>query len=240
MSINLPHWLAEVVNVLGFNWPEIDEDQIREAGHALRRYADGAAESSGLTSTRIADLSRDYQGQSYQALVQVWSHQSHSHMQTLIEGCHLLAGGMDLAADGVVAMKGKVIVQLGIAAGEVIADQAAAVATLGLAEAALPALIAAQNRVLNGILAEFEDQVIGELLTRTLAPVRERVDAAVNTLVYAELSAAVSPSAGERLLVDHHALREHARHIDEQAEANQRAGWDLHTRLSRLQFTTGG
>lgn len=41
MAIMLPHWLAEVVDFLGFNWPEIDEDQIREAATHLRGFADG-------------------------------------------------------------------------------------------------------------------------------------------------------------------------------------------------------
>lgn len=31
MAINLPHWLVDIMGVLGFNWPEIDEDQLREA-----------------------------------------------------------------------------------------------------------------------------------------------------------------------------------------------------------------
>jgi hypothetical protein len=33
-------------------------------------------------------------------------------MENLIQGCHLMAGGIDLAAEGAVAMKGKVIIQL--------------------------------------------------------------------------------------------------------------------------------
>ena len=73
MSINLPHWLAEIGDVLGFSWPEIDEDQLREAGHHLRAYADHASAASAAHGQQIADLGAHYEGQSYAALAGAWS-----------------------------------------------------------------------------------------------------------------------------------------------------------------------
>ena len=81
MAINLPHWLVEVMGVLGFNWPEIDEDQLKDAAHMLRSYAHECQDSHDATHRVVmGDLPQVYAAQSYTALVQVWSEQSSGHM----------------------------------------------------------------------------------------------------------------------------------------------------------------
>jgi uncharacterized protein YukE len=236
VSINLPHWFAEVVDLLGFMWPEIDEDQLVEAGRHLREYADHSSGAVAAHGRQIADLGQHYDGQSYAALAAAWSNQSHANMQSLIQGCHLMAGGMDLAADGVVAMKGKVLVQLEIAAAEVVAVQAAAVATVGAAETAMPALIAVQNRILNGILNEFAAEIVLKLVGETIGPLTAQVERAVNKLVYDQISEQAGLS--NTLKVDPAALRDLAAQIHARAEESQRAGWDLSRKLDNLQFLT--
>jgi len=236
VSINLPHWLAEVMDILGFTWPEIDEDQLVEAGRHLREYADHSSKAMAAHGRQIADLGQQYDGQSYASLAAAWSNQSHTNMESLVQGCHLMADGMDLAADGVVAMKGKVLVQLGIATAEVVAIQAAAVATVGVAEAAMPALILAQNRILNGILNEFAAEVVVKLVGGTIGPLTEQVEHAVNKLVYDEISERAGVS--NTLKVDPVALRDQAAQITARAEESQRAGWELSRKLDSLQFLT--
>lgn len=240
MSINLPHWLAECVNVLGFNWPEIDEDQLYEAATVLRNYAKSATDSANATGQRIDAMSSDYQGKSYEALVDIWAHQSRPHMDTMIQGFDLLATGLDMAGEAVVVMKGKVIAQLVLAAEEVGGDQVAAFFTAGLAEGALPFLIAAQNRILNGILNQFIAEVVGQLLTKTLGPVTAMVEQAANKLMYGELAAAVAADAGDKLLLNEPAVRAHASAILGSASDNAAAGEALGARLASFTFSTAG
>lgn len=83
MSINLPHWLVEIVDVLGFLWPEIDEDQLGEAGRHLREYAEHSSQASAAHGRQIADLGEHYDGQSYAALAQAWSNQGHGNIWAL-------------------------------------------------------------------------------------------------------------------------------------------------------------
>ncbi|MER6222310.1 WXG100-like domain-containing protein [Streptomyces sp. 900105755] len=240
MSINLPHWLAEVVNILGFNWPEIDEDQLREAAKELRKYAHHCEESHNTTHGIVTrDLQEVYAAQSYTALVQVWGGQTQKHMQELIEACRLLADGLDTAALGVEGMKDACIVQLGIAAAELIGDQAAAVVTLGLSEAAAVAEIEVQNKILDGILQRFEQEVIGELTGRLIGPLKERIDHAVSKLVLTE---AVGAVAGKEpgLKLDTETMRGHANRMKEQGRANLEGGRAFGRAVSALTFTTGG
>ena len=235
MSINLPHHLAEVLNFLGFPWPDIDEDQLREAADRLRTYARDAAHSADTTQTRLTDLSGVYSSESYSVLVTAWSSQTRSHMDTLIEGCGLLADGLDIAATGVEVMKDAVIAQLVIAAAEFIADQAAAVATLGLAEAALPALYALQNRLLAAIVKTFELEVVTALVEKTLGPLEERIASSVNALLFPEIASAAL-GAKPALKVDTGSLRSAAASVGNEASSNETGGYSLASALSSYSF----
>lgn len=241
MAINLPHWLVEIVDALGFNWPEIDEDQLREAGKHLRSYADECQLSHDRTHGIVnSDLKAVYTAQSYTTLAQVWGDQSSRHMQELIEACRMLADGLEVAAVGVEGMKGKVIAQLAIAAAEFVADQAAAAATFGIAEAAVPALLALQNRIINGILDEFEAEVIGALVSKTITPITEKVDQSVQRLLFAEVGDLAIGGPPPTLALDTHAMRTHAAAIRSEGEANLSGGRDFSNKVGALTFTTGG
>lgn len=241
MSINLPHWLAEVVNILGFNWPEIDEDQLREAAKHLRSYAHECQTSHDTTHKIVTgDLQQVYAARSYTALAELWGSQTQGHMHTLIQACHALADGLDVAATGVELMKDECIVQLGIAAGELVFDQVAAVWTLGLSEAAAAAQVELQNRLLSGILQRFEREVIGALVDRLIGPLKEQVDHAVEKLILEEVGhlALGGPTPGLKL--DTATMRTHANAIMQQAEANLTSGRAFSGKIQSLTFTTGG
>lgn len=241
MSINLPHWLAEVVNILGFNWPEIDEDQLRDAAKGLRRYADSCQSSHDVTHGVVTGgLQETYAAQSYTALAEVWGSQTQGHMKTLIEGCHILADALDVAALGVEAMKDECIVQLGIAAAELIGDQAAAVFTLGLSEAAAVAEIELQNKLMDGILKRFEQEVLGILIDKTIGPLKEQIEHAVGQLLLEEVAHVAVGAPAPGLKLDTMMMRTHANTIKEQAEANLAHGHTFYSEVGGLTFKTGG
>jgi len=241
VAINLPHWLVEIMGILGFNWPEIDEDQLREAAKHLRSYAEECEQSHGRTHGIVnGELQRAYTAQSYTALAQVWADQSSGHMKDLIEVCRLLADGLDVAAIGVEGMKGEVIVQLGIAAAEFAADQVAAVATAGLAEAAEPIFIEAQNRIINAILQRFESEVVGALVNSTIGPIMERIDQSVQRLLFAEVAHLSIGGQVPALKLDTAAIRTHGEMIKREADANINGGRDFSNKVGALTFTTGG
>lgn len=239
MAINLPHWLVEIVDFLGFNWPEIDEDQIREAAGRLRKYADNCEQSHNATHAIVTrDLPAVYQAQSFSALSDSWTNETRGHMQTIVDICRVLAVALDAAAIGVEVMKGKVIVQLGIAAAEFAADQAAAAVTFGLAEAAEPALIAIQNKILNGIFQEFEAQIIGDLVNRGIGPATERLEEAFNKLMAPSRMAGGTAAPGTKMDLD--AILTHAGRVQEQADGNRQGGRAFESQVTSLTFTTGG
>lgn len=240
MSINLPHWLAEVVNILGFNWPEIDEDQLRDAAKGLRRYATSAQQSHDTTHGVVTGgLKEAYAAQSYTALAEVWGSQTQGHMKTLIEGCHVLADALDVAAVGVEGMKYECIAQLGIAAGELIADQVGAVFTLGLSEAAAAAEIELQNRLMDGIIQRFEQEVIGVLVDKTIGPLKAEIEHAVGQLLLEEVAHVTVGAPAPGLKLDTAMMRTHAGTIGQEADANIRHGQAFYSEVGHLTFKTG-
>jgi hypothetical protein len=241
VSINLPHWAAEVLGILGFNWPEIDEDQLREAAAGLRKYAHDCQESHDRTHGVVTGGLREvYAAQSYTALVELWANQTQGHMRTLIDVCGMLADGLEVAATGVEVMKGAVITQLGVAVGELAIDTAAAIFTVGLSEAAAAVEIEAQQRILNGIMQQFESEVVGALVDRLIGPLRDQVDHAVDKLLFEEVAHVAVGGAAPGLKLDTAEMRRHAGTVMNEAEGNLGAGRVLYGKMTSLTFTTGG
>ncbi len=239
MSVMLPGYLSNVLNWLGFPWPNVDEDQLREAADAFRIFARDLSASVDTTHRIMTvDVPASYSSDAYATLLRHWTTESRTHLDVIVDGCALLAGAFDGIAEGVAVMKGEVVAQLAIAAAEFLADQAAAVATFGLAEAALPILLAAQNRILTGIVQRFEQEVLAVIVSQTVKPVKQRVMAAVNQLLYPQLAHVVT--GGTAMSIDTDAVRAHADAIGREGDGAEVAGQKLFATLSRLTFVGGG
>ena len=239
MSINLPHHLVMALGILGFQWPEIDEDQLRDAATYLRQYSRDAREGIETTHrTVMQDLGNDYSSGAYQTLALAWATQTRGHMDALCECCETLAAALDVAAIGVEAMKAEVIVQLGIAVDEFFAAQALALETLGASEVALAGLLALQNRIIAGIMAQFEAEVVSVLVDRTIALLREKMTTALQKLLYPEIAHLVWDHEGTK--ADTAAMRRHADLIRQQAEGAQQHGRKLANTLGALTYRSGG
>jgi hypothetical protein len=240
LAINLPHWLAEVINVLGFDWPEIDEDQLREAAGHLRKYAH-AAERSHDHSHKIVTgaLQEVYASQSYTALAEAWASQSSKHMKELIEACRMLATALDDAAIGVEVMKDKCIVQLGIAAGELGMDIAASAVTLGLSDLAAAAEIEIQQRVMNGIMQNFEREVVSILVGKITGPIKEKIDHSVEKLLFAEITHGALGGPAPKMKLDYDGILGHANTIKGESKGNLDGGRTLRHHTGHLTFKTG-
>jgi hypothetical protein len=183
VSIELPDEIVWVLNLLGLPWPSIDEDQLRTyAGH-LRTYAQSLSDTHGAAHSDITDLSADYDSPAYDVLAERWAQFSSGHVAGLVEACHGFATALDVAADAVVAAKGVIIGALFAMAAEIAADQAAAVFTFGLAEAAEPAIIAGTRFIVKSALDQLEQQLIGEALEAVIGPLEDRMMNAVQNMV---------------------------------------------------------
>ncbi|GGU73506.1 hypothetical protein GCM10010211_44330 [Streptomyces albospinus] len=196
MAIELPDGLVWVMDLLGLNWPQVNEDRVREfAGH-VKEFASNLEKSHASASDTLKQMGEHYQAASYEQLAEKWSKMSSSHMTELVEVCNTAASVLEVAAVAIVGAKVAVIAELVVMAAEFIADQAAAVFTLGLAEAAEVALIAATKKIVDVILKEVEQQIVGELVQQATQPLQQAVERAVSGLVFQGAEKALGVASG--------------------------------------------
>jgi hypothetical protein len=156
MVINLPPELGEVLNILGFDWPMSNEDQLFEMGQ-------GWMEVAGEIDAKVQEAAQNAQrawaenvGQSIDAFKDWWEAEDSpaEALRTAVLGANLGGAALMICAGIVLALKIAVIVQLVLLAIQIAAAIAAAAATLGIAGAALPAIYAIGRKILSNILQE--------------------------------------------------------------------------------------
>jgi uncharacterized membrane protein YgcG len=145
----------------------------------------------------VQQMQSSYSGSSYEALVAKWGQMSSSHMTELVDACHVVADALDVAADVIVGMKVEAIAELVVLAASFVADQAAAVATFGLAEAALAAIEEAGKKICEFLEQQLEQYVIGKVITAAIQPLEGVVLKAVSGLTFEATSAVLGVGGDE-------------------------------------------
>jgi hypothetical protein len=138
MSLTLPGEVAWVLDLLGYEWPEANEDDIHAAAEAWRTFANEIAqlENRGLTTAQQV-LSAN-SGDAVDAFSASWrrfSDGGDGYLSDARETAEVIAFALDAVAIEVVVSKLMVIAQLVALAFEIISAQAAAPFTFGLSEA---------------------------------------------------------------------------------------------------------
>ena len=192
MSLDLPPELEWAINFIGLPWPGIEEDALREYATHLRTYSSALTTTHGDARATVLALSADNFGESIDAVVDRWGHLSSNHIQELVAGCDGFADALDVVADGVVTAKVGIIAALTAMAVEFVADQAAAVATFGLAEFATVAIVGTTRWIVKGLLNQLEQVVIAEALQIALTPLEGKLEEAVRGLALHGVEAALA------------------------------------------------
>ena len=183
MSIDLPPELVWVINMIGLPWPDIEEDQLHTYASQLRDYATSLSDSHNGALGQIQALSSSYSSPSYEILAERWQHFSSTHVPELIDACHAFATTLDVAGDAVHGAKIGILTALAAMATEVLADQAAAVVTLGASEALIPAIVGTTRLAVKYALDQLEQQLVAEGLQAAIGPLEDKLANAVQNMV---------------------------------------------------------
>ena len=244
MAIEPPGEVVSFLQFIGVNWPNVNEDKVREFAAHVREFAenvDGTHQDSTATIKRLGEA---YQGASYEALLASWAQLSNSHMSELVQACHTVATGLDAAADVIVAMKVEAIAELAVLAATFVADQAAAVATLGLAEAAEVLVVEAAEKLMDFLEQQLEQYIIGQVIEAAMDPLVEVVGRAVTGLVFQAAESALGVSAdtggtgsvGEGFSVHPEQMHAHAELMRGHAETVASHAEAFRTKLAGVSF----
>jgi uncharacterized protein YukE len=171
MGLVLPGALAWVLDMIGIEWPNIDEDELRSGATQLRQLAGELTSNTGDAHSSIEQMLQNNSSDSLKAFEGLWQKLAAGHLPQLAEGLKAIAVALDASAVLVVGMKTGAIVQLGILAAEIIADQAAAPFTFGASEAAIPGEVEITSQIVKQIFKQIANQVEQALLNAVEGPV---------------------------------------------------------------------
>jgi uncharacterized protein YukE len=184
VAIELPSEVVDFLQLIGVNWPMVNEDKIGELATHVREFADSLHGTHQDATAAVHTMSEAYQGASYDALLAKWSSLSDSHMTDMITACHVVADALEVAVGVIVGLKMAAIAELAALAVSFVADQAAAVVTLGIAEAAEALIVLAAEKAVDYLEMEAENYIIAQVIEAALTPLAGVVAQAVGGLVY--------------------------------------------------------
>ncbi|GAB7030955.1 hypothetical protein AB0G35_16130 [Streptomyces sp. NPDC021749] len=160
-TIMLPVEVDWVLDLLGFQWPNIDEDKMRDAAEAWSSFAASVrrAQQQGESATQAVRGANS--GEAIEAFNDKWKKFSgDGFLDESAEAAEALAIVLQIVATIIMVMKIAVIAQLIALAIEFAAAQAAAPVTLGASEAGAAAATATTRVMVRQIISKAKDQII--------------------------------------------------------------------------------
>ena len=124
MSLTLPGELVWVLDLLGYNWPEADEEKLHEVAQTWRDFATTISELEYRAVTASNEVVAANSGEAIDAFTTTWNEfggGSGGHLQDAQTAALAIAFAFDAAAVAVLAGKIAVIAQLVILGCEIIA-----------------------------------------------------------------------------------------------------------------------
>jgi uncharacterized protein YukE len=240
--------VVQLLQFVGVDWPMINEDTVRQVAGLVQQFA-GNIQNTHQDATRtIHRMSEAYQAASYDQLVQRWADMSKTHMNELVDTCHAVVTALHAAADYIVVQKGVAIAELVALAASFVADQAAAVATFGLAEAAEAGIVYGVRKAVEFLEQQLQQYIVAELIEagfKKLEPVIERaMDGFVFKAVGDALGVPTAPggaggggAAGTGYKIHPELLRTHAATMRSHAQTAAAHAESLSGGLTGLSFT---
>lgn len=239
MAINLPGELSWVLNMLGYDWPEIDEDELRIGAGYVRDFEADLESLLQKVDTQVGDdLGKALETGAGKSLVDAWTQTREENMNKLLELLEPGAMGMEIIADAVEALKLKVIAELVVTAAQLAAAVVTSAVTFGLGAAANVALIAARKKVLTFIV----NAAIEQLIIQVMTIFEDEIAAGAGMLIERILAApATEGIAGDptSYKADLAALEQVTSDMDTAADDFESISEDFGSKMSSLEIFTG-
>ncbi|MFD7297882.1 PE-PGRS family protein [Streptomyces sp. NPDC059897] len=205
MALTLPDEVAWVLDLLGYSWPDADEDKIHEAAEAWRQFATAVRDTQNGGASAAGAVLGSNSGDAVQGFEDAWKKFSGGggggggYLDDAAMAAEILAFALDAVALIVVASKIAVIVQLIALAFEIAAAQAAAPVTFGLSEIGAAGATQATRLIVRRILDELKQKLIQQV---TQAVEQQAVQSVKEIVLDVVKEAAVEAgkAAGQNLL----------------------------------------
>ncbi|MFF2554703.1 hypothetical protein ACFVUS_27130 [Nocardia sp. NPDC058058] len=243
MPIELPHEVALFLNFAGVNYPDINEDEVRELATHVRNFAASVRGTQDAANGTIKDMNEVWSGYSYEQLLVAWSRISVTHVAELDGACKGVATALDVAAEVISVTKAVVLAELVALAYTYLAALAGAFATGGLAAVVSQAL----PMIARELLTTMEEALIAYLLSEVVGKAIEPLEHAIERMVGGALHSMVvgvlhipppSGSATQSLQIEPDEVQRLADLLDDYADQMHWHAADFASKMGQLDFTT--
>jgi hypothetical protein len=231
---DLPLPVVNFLNVIGVPWPYIDEDQVSQFATVVRQFAVAVQTTHDDATRTVADIAAAYRGSATDAMTSGWAKLSARHVDELVDGCHALSDALDVAAGYIVAQKAEAVAVLVGMAAAFVADQAAAVATFGIAETAAPLIVEAAERLVKSLVMDLEQHVAGKVVEAAAKPLFAKVEAAFSGLDWSQSGARAEEPGG--ISLDAEVALEHITRLQTHAGTMRGHGTQFSMAIAGLGF----
>lgn len=238
LALELPTPVVDFLQVIGINWPQVNEDKVREfAGH-VRQFASDIDDTHNQASATLQSLGQAYQGNSYEMLVSKWAGLTQGHMTALLDACKVLADALEAAAVAIVGLKAEAIAELVVLAATFVADQAAAVVTFGLSEAALPLIEEAAEKLVDFLTQQLIQEIVGKVIEAALKPLLALIQKAASGISFSALEdmLGVGEGPGTGYSMEPDAVIAHAETFSQHADTVSTHAQTFATNVAGLSF----
>ncbi|MFH9677387.1 RHS repeat-associated core domain-containing protein [Streptomyces sp. NPDC017405] len=183
MGYTIPGWLDEVLDFIGINFPNVDEDDYREMADAMRDFADKFEGHGADAHKAVSRILSSSQGWAVDAMNKHWNQVKAGHLEKMPELARLFADACDALADIIFWMKRKAETELTVMAGSVGLSIGLAWVTGGLSAVLGAAEITAMRQAVKRIIDEAADRIVDEVIAKVTEPVNAKLEAMVEDMV---------------------------------------------------------
>ena len=172
---DLPPVVVNFLNLIGVDWPYIDEDAVWQFAGLVREFGAAVQRTHDDATTAVQGIAQAHKSLASQHMANGWAELSQRHVTEIVQACSVLAVALDSWGGYIVAQKAAAIVELEALAVAFVEDQAAAVETVGLAEAAVPVIIAAAKKVTKAVVETLVQYAVAEVIEKAAKPLFQKV-----------------------------------------------------------------
>ncbi|UWF78575.1 hypothetical protein [Microbacterium neungamense] len=186
----LPNELVWVMEKLGFEWPDVDEDEVRKGATLVRNFgSDLEGVIQAVDRKMNGDIGAAMRGQTGPATLSAWNANRSQNLQKLVDIMPPAATAMDVAADAILALKIKVIV-------DVTSTMITLVAMLTnpITAAGAGPMLLIKKKLLNAAVDIAVEQLINQLAPMAIEPLAEELPAVIDAILDAPM---VESTAGD-------------------------------------------
>ncbi len=189
----LPNELVWVMEKLGFEWPDIDEDELRRGAGMVRVFHDDLESKIQVMDRKVnGDLAAAMRGQAGPAYVAAWNANRSQNLQKLLDILGPVPIGVDIAADAVFALKMKVIADVTATMITLVAMLTNPISAVG----AGPMLII-KKKLLNAAVDIAIEQVLNQVLPMAIEPLANELPGIIMAALESPIVEAVAGDPDE-------------------------------------------